>query len=244
MKVFLVGYGKMGKTIEKIAISRGHEIAGTLENQVENVGKLVKDSGANIAIEFTQPEGAVKNILSLMEVNIPTVCGTTGWLGKWDEVVSSCEKNNGAFFYASNYSLGVNLFFRLNRALARLMQDYPEYKVGLKEIHHTEKKDAPSGTGITLAEGIQKERPEFTKLINDKCNNPGVLGIESFRMTNVPGTHSIHYASPIDEIEIKHTAFSREGFALGAVVAAEWLLDKKGVRGMDDLMGSKEGEKF
>jgi 4-hydroxy-tetrahydrodipicolinate reductase len=244
MKIFLVGYGKMGKTIEKIAISRGHEITGTLENPVQNVGKLVKQSGADLAIEFTQPEAAVKNITSLMEAHIPTVCGTTGWLAKWNEVVQSCEANNGAFFYASNYSLGVNLFFRLNRALARLMKDYPEYKVGLKEIHHTEKKDAPSGTAITLAEGVKKERPEYIKLINDKCNEPGVLGIESFRMTNVPGTHSIHYTSAIDEIEIKHTAFSREGFALGAVVAAEWLLDKKGVKNMDDLMGSEEGEKI
>lgn len=234
----------MGKTIEKIAVARGHNIAGTLENPADNVGSLVKESGADVAIEFTQPEGAARNIVSLMEAGIPTVCGTTGWLHHWDKVADACHKNDCAFFYASNYSLGVNLFFRLNRAMARLMGDHPEYKVSLKEIHHIEKKDAPSGTAITLAEGIQKELPGYTKWINDQCDLKGVLGIESFRVTNVPGTHSVHYRSPIDEIEIKHTAFSREGFALGAVVAAEWLIDKKGVKGMDDLMGSAEGEKI
>ncbi len=240
MKIFLVGYGKMGKTIERIALERGHEIAGSLENPAENVGELVKKSGADMAIEFTQPAGAAKNITSLMEVNIPTVCGTTGWLHDWAKVVASCQSNDCAFFYASNYSLGVNLFFRLNKRLATMMKPYPDYKISLKEIHHTEKKDAPSGTAVTLAEGIQKVCPEFTKIINDKCDKKGVLGIESFRETNVPGTHSVHYTSPIDEIEIKHTAFSREGFALGAVIAAEWLLDKKGVMGMDDLMGPEE----
>lgn len=234
----------MGKTIEKIAVARGHSIAGTLENPADNVGQLVKETGADVAIEFTQPEGAAQNIVSLMEAGIPTVCGTTGWLHHWDKVADACDKNGCAFFYASNYSLGVNLFFRLNRALARLMGNYPDYKVSLKEIHHTEKKDAPSGTAITLAEGIQKELPVYTKWINDHCDLKGVLGIESFRVTNVPGTHSVHYKSPIDEIEIKHTAFSRKGFALGAVVAAEWLIDKKGVKGMDDLMGSGEGEKI
>lgn len=234
----------MGKTIEKIAVKRGHIIAGTLENPAEALGTLVKQSGADVAIEFTQPEAAAGNLVSLMQAGIATVCGTTGWLSHWAEVTAACEKNQSAFFYASNYSLGVNLFFRLNRALARLMKGYPEYHASLKEIHHTEKKDAPSGTAITLAEGLQKERPEFKRWINDKCKEDGVLGIESFRETNVPGTHSIHYVSPIDEIEIKHTAFSREGFALGAVVAAEWLHGKKGVFGMDDLMGSKEGEKI
>lgn len=234
----------MGKTIEKIAVARGHEITGRLENPARNLGKLVKDSGAEVAIEFTQPEGVVENLTSLMQAGIPTVCGTTGWLKEWNDVGAIVTKNESALFYASNYSLGVNLFFRLNRALARLMKAYPDYYVGLKEIHHTEKKDAPSGTAITLAEGIQKERAEFEKWINDVSQEKGVLGIESFREANVPGTHSIHYTSPIDEIEIRHTAFSREGFALGAVVAAEWLKGRKGVFGMDDLMGRAEGEKI
>jgi len=244
MKIFLVGYGKMGKTIEKIAIARGHEIAGRLENPVTNLGKMVKNSGAEVAIEFTQPEGVVENLTSLMEAGIPTVCGTTGWLKEWDKVGAAVTKNGSALFYASNYSLGVNLFFRLNRALARLMTPYSDYHVGLKEIHHTEKKDAPSGTAITLAEGIQKETPEFERWVNEVSLERGVLGIESFREAHVPGTHSIHYTSPVDEIEIRHTAFSREGFALGAVVAAEWLNGKKGVFGMDDLMGRAEGEKI
>lgn len=248
MKIYLVGYGKMGKTIEKVAASRGHEICGKLENPVDNLGEVVRAAKADIAIEFTQPEGAANNLLSLIEAGIPVVCGTTGWLHAWGNVTNACAANNGALFYASNYSLGVNLFFRLNRSLARTMKSFPEYSIALKEIHHTEKKDAPSGTAITLAEGIQKERPEFKRWINDAVpagnQSKGILGIESFREPNVPGTHNVVYTSAIDQIEIKHTAFSREGFATGAVVAAEWLLGKKGVFGMDDLMGSAEGEKI
>lgn len=244
MKIFLVGYGKMGKTIEKIAMNRGHEISGKLENPVKSLGQLVKGSGTDVAIEFTEPEGVVTNLTSLMEAGIPVVCGTTGWLKDWNKVVKACEEYQSALFYASNYSLGVNLFFRLNRALARLMKDFPEYRTALKEIHHTEKKDAPSGTAITLAEGIQKERSEFKKWINNAATEQGLLGIESFREPDVPGTHGVHYSSPIDEIAITHTAFSREGFASGAMLAAEWLHGKKGVFGMDDLMGSAEGEKI
>ncbi len=238
----------MGKTIEKIALNRGHEISGRLEDPVENVGRLAREAGADVAIEFTQPEGAAANLVSLMKAGIPTVCGTTGWLAEWDKVAHACIANKSAFFYASNYSLGVNLFFRLNRALARLMKNFPEYQISLKEVHHTEKKDAPSGTAITLAEGILKERQEYSRWV--AASEPGaavangVFGIESFREPNVPGTHSVHFNSSIDEIEIKHTAFSREGFATGAVLAAEWLPGKTGVFGMDDLMGSAEGEKI
>jgi 4-hydroxy-tetrahydrodipicolinate reductase len=236
MKIALLGYGKMGKTIEQIALNRGHEISFKID--VNNQTDLTKINQQNtaVAIEFTQPESAYLNVKYCVENQVPVVCGTTGWLEKKTEIEQLCLEKQSAFFYASNYSIGVNLFFYLNQHLAKLMNAYPEYEVLMEEIHHTEKKDAPSGTAITLAEGILKNVFRKQKWVNELAQHTEQLGIVSKREPNVPGTHTIVYQSPIDEIEIKHTAHSREGFATGAVMAAEWLQGKKGVFGMDDML--------
>lgn len=236
MKILLLGYGKMGKTIEQIALNRNHSIAGKIDfHNQEDLYKLKTDA-IDVAIEFSQPESAFTNIKFCLENNIPIVCGTTGWLDKKAELDTLCRMKGGSFFYASNYSVGVNLFFHLNKMLARIMNNYPEYEVSMEEIHHTEKKDAPSGTAITLAEGILHHSDTKKKWINEGHTLPGDLGIISKRIDKVPGTHTISYDSKVDSIEIKHTAHSREGFAEGAVVAAEWLIGKKGVYGMNDLL--------
>jgi 4-hydroxy-tetrahydrodipicolinate reductase len=189
-----------------------------------------------MAIEFSQPEAAFENIKACLENQVPVVSGTTGWLNRKGEVEDICLKNNGTFFYASNFSIGVNLFFKVNKFLASLMMNYPEYDVAMEEIHHLEKKDAPSGTAITLAEDIIKLNPSKKSWTNQPSRNPSGLFIKSLREGQVPGTHTIHYTSKIDEISIKHTAFSREGFALGAVLVAEWAVDKKGVLSMEDFL--------
>ncbi len=236
MKIALIGYGKMGKTIEQIALKRQHEIVARIdkENQADltNLRKL----GAEVAIEFTQPATAYENLKACIDQKIPVVSGTTGWLEQKPMLEDYCTARKGAFFYASNYSIGVNLFFQLNQWLAKLMQAYPQYEVSLEEIHHTEKKDAPSGTAITLAEGILPFYPEKQGWTNEATSSAEKLNIFSKRVANVPGTHSIFYQSEIDAIEIKHTAFGREGFATGAVLAAEWIVGKEGVFGMNDLI--------
>lgn len=222
MKILLVGYGKMGKAIENIAIQRGHTIAGRVDiNSPDTIAP-----GADVAIEFTQPASAVDNIRRCVGAGIPVVCGTTGWLERLDDVKSFVTKNNGAFFYASNYSLGVNIFFKLNEYLAKLMSGQETYDVSIDETHHTQKKDAPSGTAITLAEGIKA---------NSKAGKKQVP-INSFRIDPAPGTHTVKYKSAIDDIEITHTAHSREGFALGAVLVAEWIKEKKGCFTMNDFL--------
>lgn len=222
MKILLVGYGKMGKAIENIAIQRGHTIAGRVDiNSPDTIAP-----GADVAIEFTQPGSAVDNIRRCVGAGIPVVCGTTGWLEQLDDVKSFVTKNNGAFFYASNYSLGVNIFFKLNEYLAKLMSGQETYDVSIDETHHTQKKDAPSGTAITLAEGIKA---------NSKAGKKQVP-INSFRIDPAPGTHTVKYKSAIDDIEITHTAHSREGFALGAVLVAEWIKEKKGCFTMNDFL--------
>jgi 4-hydroxy-tetrahydrodipicolinate reductase len=232
MKILLLGYGKMGKTIEKIALERGHEIVGRIDiNNRTNI-----PTNADVAIEFSQPEGAFDNIRFCLENQIPVVCGTTGWLGKKAEVEKLTQSCNGTFFYASNYSIGVNIFFRLNEQLGKMMSSQPQYDVGIDEVHHTEKKDAPSGTAITLAEGVLKNFPGKKKWVKEETKNPEDLMITSFRIDQVPGTHLVKYASPIDDIEIRHIAHSREGFARGAVQVAEWLPGKKGVLGMEDFI--------
>lgn len=236
MKIIILGYGKMGKTIEKVATSRGHQISHkiTIENKAEL--KNIRWQDIDMAIEFSQPEAAFDNIRICLENQVPVVCGTTGWLNHKKEVEDICLKNNGTFFYASNFSIGVNLFFKVNKFLASLMIKYPEYDVKMEEIHHLEKKDAPSGTAITLAEEIIKQIPHKTSWINQPSEHPSGLFIKSLRESQVPGTHTIHYTSETDEISIKHTAFSREGFALGAVLVAEWAIDKKGVLNMEDFL--------
>ena len=231
MKIALLGYGKMGKVIEQIALERGHEIV--LRKDQNNTFEGLEQ--ADVAIDFRVPDSAVTNISSCLERGIPVISGTTGWLVDYPKMVDLCQNNNGSFIYASNFSLGVNVFFELNEYLAKMMANLKQYQVSLEEIHHTQKLDAPSGTAITLAEGIIKNTnySQWT-LENPKANE---IQIEAKRIENVPGTHSIFYDSTVDQIEIKHTAHSREGFALGAVVAAEWLTGKKGVFSMKDVLG-------
>jgi 4-hydroxy-tetrahydrodipicolinate reductase len=231
MKIALLGYGKMGKVIEQIALDRGHEIV--LKKDQNNTFDGLEN--ADVAIDFSIPDSAVTNISTCLENGIPVISGTTGWLANYQNMVDLCQKNNGSFIYASNFSLGVNVFFELNDYLAKMMANLKQYQVSMEEIHHTQKLDAPSGTAITLAEGIIKNT-NYTQwtLESPKANE---IQIEAKRIENVPGTHSIFYDSTVDQIEIKHTAHSREGFALGAVVAAEWLVGKKGVFSMKDVLG-------
>jgi len=235
MKIALIGYGKMGKAIEKIALSRGHEISARVDADPSD-NKQLEQNKHDVAIEFSVPEKAAGNIQKCLELNIPVLSGTTGWLNKKSVVDDYCKTKNGAFFYASNYSLGVNLFFKLNEHLSKMISRYPEYVVSLEEIHHTQKKDAPSGTAITLAEGILKhlETKSGWALYPEGSENE--IPIHSKRIDPFPGQHTVTYKSAIDDIEIRHTAYSREGFALGAVMVAEWLPGKKGVLGMDDFM--------
>ena len=233
MKIALVGYGKMGKIIGEIAESRGHEVVAKL-NESPTLENL---NNPDVVIEFSNPEVAFNNTKICLENKIPVVCGTTGWLDQKPEIEKIATENETAFLYGSNFSLGVNLFFALNEKLADLMKNFFEYKVQLEEIHHTHKKDAPSGTAISLAEGIIKNDHRFDawKLDETKGNE---LGIFAIRQDEVPGTHSIFYRSEVDEIEIKHTAFNRNGFALGAVIAAEWIQGKKGNFSMKDVLFS------
>jgi len=231
MKIALVGYGKMGKIIDEISQSRGHEIVARLRETptVENLNH------PDVVIEFSNPEVAFENIKTCLENKIPVICGTTGWLDKKTEIEKIALENETAFLYGSNFSLGVNLFFALNENLAKMMNKFSEYNCQLEEIHHIHKLDAPSGTAISLAEGIiNNSNFEAWKLDETKEKE---LGIFAIREDEVPGTHSVFYRSEVDEIEIKHTAFNRNGFALGAVIAAEWIVDKKGVFAMKDVLG-------
>ena len=230
MKIALLGYGKMGKVIERIALERGHEI-------------VLKKSGSNsynglekadIAIDFSIPKAAINNISECLNKNIPVISGTTGWLEDYSKMVALCIEKNGAFIYASNFSLGVNLFFEMNNYLAKMMSKFHQYSVSMEEIHHTQKLDAPSGTAISLAKGII-ENSDYS---NWTLENPNTneIHIDAKRIENVPGTHSIFYTSDVDTIEIKHTAYNRDGFALGSIIAAEWLVGKKGVFTMRDVL--------
>lgn len=237
MKIALIGYGKMGHAIEEIALQRGHEIVLKVgienieDNTIENIRK------ADVAIEFTGPEVAFENVIRVLDAGVPVVSGSTGWLQHFDEAKAHCTKNNGALLYSSNYSVGVNIFFALNKILAGLMAPHKEYEVKMTEIHHTQKKDAPSGTAITLAEGILQSLEQKKQWVNEATNNKADLQIISERVDPAPGTHIITYTSDIDDIEIKHTAHNRKGFATGAVLAAEFLHNKKGIYSMSDVLG-------
>ncbi len=244
MKIALIGYGKMGKAIEgeiermaEASPRKAPKVVAIFDehNAKDLTPKYLKQ--ADVAIEFTTPHTAYSNILKCFEANLPVVCGTTGWTDKLPELKKVCKKNKQTLFYASNYSIGVNLFFELNRKLAKLMNKYPEYEVSLHEIHHTEKKDAPSGTGITLANGILEKIKRKKKWVNAKSNKPEDLQLLSYREKDVPGIHIINYDSEFDNIQIQHTAHSRRGFALGAVHAALWVHGKKGFFGMEDMLG-------
>lgn len=230
MKIALLGYGRMGKEIEKIAISRGHEIV-----VIKNNEKKVDITLADVAIDFSLPSSAFKNISNCLLNKIPVVSGTTGWLDNYEKAINICKENNGAFIYASNFSVGVNLFFELNKQLAKMMNQFSTYNIEIEEIHHTKKLDAPSGTAITLAEGIIENSDKKDWELSKKSNS-NKIPITAKRIPEVPGTHSILYSSEVDSIEIKHTAHNRKGFALGAVIAAEWLIGKSGVFSMKDVL--------
>jgi len=232
MKIALFGYGKMGKTIERLAIERGHIIVAKIDKETTE-GTLEE---ADVAIDFSIPTEAFNNINKCFQSKIPIVSGTTGWLERFEEAKANCTKENGAFIYASNYSLGVNLFFELNEQLAKMMARFKEYDVQLEEIHHTQKLDAPSGTAISLAEGIMANSSKDNWAL-DVTKKESEIPIVAKRIEKVPGTHTILYDSIVDEIEIKHTAKNRDGFALGAIIAAEWLQHKKGVYTMKDVLG-------
>ncbi|WP_334058955.1 4-hydroxy-tetrahydrodipicolinate reductase [Polaribacter sp. P097] len=230
MKIALLGYGRMGKEIEKIAISRGHEIVIRKEANTE-----IDITEADVAIDFSVPTSAFENITNCFKNGVPVVSGTTGWLDKYDEALTVCKENNGAFIYASNFSVGVNIFFELNKQLAKMMSNIENYSIAMEEIHHTKKLDAPSGTAITLAEGIIENTSKENWDL-DKASSENNIPIVAKRIPEVPGTHSVWYNSDVDSIEIKHTAHNRKGFALGAVVAAEWLHGKNGVFTMKDVL--------
>jgi 4-hydroxy-tetrahydrodipicolinate reductase len=226
----------MGKEIEKIALSRNHEISMKID--IDNAADIEKlsPSNTNVAIEFTSPHTAFSNVMKSLEKNVPVVCGSTGWNDHLDEVKAFCLKKNLAFIWSSNYSIGVNIFFALNKYLAAIMNSYPVYEPSISEIHHIHKKDAPSGTAITLAEGLIQNysKKKQWKLAPEKGND--ILSIEAQRTGEVPGTHIIKYISSIDSIEIKHEAYNRQGLAFGAVLAAEFIRDKKGTFSMNDLL--------
>mgnify|MGYP001817426939 CR=1 FL=1 len=230
MRIALLGYGKMGKTIEQIAIERGHTIVIKA-----NQGDKYDITQADIAIDFSIPKAAYKNISHCITSNVPVISGTTGWLDDYDKAVALCQEQKGAFIYASNFSLGVNIFFELNRTLANMMNTLKEYKVSIEEIHHTQKLDAPSGTAITLANDIIKVHSKYSSWrLSEQADH--IIGISAKRIEDVPGTHTVNYICDIDAININHTAHSRQGFALGAVVAAEWLLGKTGIFTMKDVL--------
>ncbi|MCO6162508.1 4-hydroxy-tetrahydrodipicolinate reductase [Flavobacterium sp. NRK F7] len=231
MKIALLGYGKMGKVIEKIALERGHEIV-LRKGRSDTYAGLEK---ADVAIDFSIPTSAVANISACFENKVPVISGTTGWLEEYDDIVALCQAKNGSFIYGSNFSLGVNIFFELNACLAKMMANLKQYQVSMEEIHHTQKLDAPSGTAISLANGII-QNTDYTNWTLEEATS-SEIHIEAKRIENIPGTHSIFYDSSVDQIEIKHTAHTREGFALGAVVAAEWIIGKNGIFTMKDVLG-------
>ncbi len=233
MKIALLGYGKMGKTIEKLALQKGH----TITSKINRDSSIEEILNADLAIEFSIPEVAVSNIKFCLENNIPVVSGTTGWLEHYDEMIKLCESRNGSFIYASNFSVGVNLFFSINEYVSNLMKPWKDYQVSIEEIHHTQKLDAPSGTAISLAEGIINNSDKTNWKLNKSEENQ--ISITAKRIDDVKGTHIINYDSEIDTISIKHEAHSRDGFALGAILAAEWLVDKKGVFTMKDVLKIK-----
>jgi 4-hydroxy-tetrahydrodipicolinate reductase len=233
MKIALLGYGKMGKVIERIALERGHQIV--LKKDESNTFEGL--SNADVAIDFSVPMAAVENISSCFYANVPVVSGTTGWLEHYEEMIALCNEKKGGFISSSNFSLGVNLFFELNDYLAKIMAPYTSYSVEMEEIHHTQKLDAPSGTAISLAKGII-ENTHYTNWTLDQAN-ANEIHIEAKRIAAIPGTHTVTYNSEVDNIEIKHTAHNREGFALGAVIAAEWLAGKQGVFSMKDVLNFK-----
>lgn len=236
MKIALIGYGKMGKEIEQILIARGHTIPLIIDLNNTNDLDAAHLQKVDVAIEFTTPSTAYGNVVKCLEAGVPVVCGTTAWLDKLPEVEQLCKEKNGAFFYASNYSIGVNIFFEINRRLAQLMNRFGKYDVTIEETHHTQKKDAPSGTAVTLAEGVLENLDRKQKWVCGTTTVPEELEVVAIRRSVVPGTHTVTYESDVDALSITHMAKSRRGFALGAVLAAEFLHGKTGIFSMKDLM--------
>ncbi|MEX1002705.1 MAG: 4-hydroxy-tetrahydrodipicolinate reductase [Crocinitomicaceae bacterium] len=237
MKIALFGYGKMGKVIERIAEDRGHEISARVDSNHAKEGFDLSDT--DVVIEFSVPESAEENIRFCIDHNLPIVIGTTGWYDQFTALKNYCEKQKGAFLYATNFSLGVNIFFEMNRKLAEIMSSFKNYSAAVNEIHHTEKLDTPSGTAITIAEELIERHQGYSKWENvkkSKLSNPEILSVTSVRLPEVPGTHEVSYSSTIDTIEMTHTAHSREGFGLGSILAAEWLIGKKGIYTMKDVL--------
>jgi 4-hydroxy-tetrahydrodipicolinate reductase len=236
MKIALIGYGKMGHMIEEIALQRGHQIV--LKINIDNTEDFTRENmaGADVAIEFTAPESAFQNVKQCIEFGVPVVSGSTGWNDNISSAKEYCLQKESAFLHASNFSVGVNIFFQLNKLLAKLMGNQPDYDVSLSEIHHTQKKDAPSGTAVTLAEQVIEGLGRKKRWVNEVAQNPEELSIISERIDPAPGTHYVKYTSEVDDIEIIHTAHSRKGFALGAVLAAEFISGKKGVFTMEDVL--------
>lgn len=236
MKIALIGYGKMGHMIEEVAVQRGHQVV--LKVNIDNIENFTKENTAStdVAIEFTAPESALENVKRCLDFGLPVVSGSTGWHQHIPEAKDYCLQKNGTFLHASNFSIGVNIFFEVNKLLARLMASHPEYDVALKEIHHTQKLDSPSGTAVTLAEQVIENVGRKHTWINAPADAQDKLSIISERIDPAPGTHVVRYMSDVDDIEIIHTAHNRKGFALGAVLAAEFLIGRKGVFGMTDVL--------
>lgn len=236
MNIALIGYGKMGKAIEEIALEKGHEIALRIDQP--NLHEFTKENTdkADVAIEFTNPESAFENIKKCLEFGVPVVSGSTGWTDQLEEIKAICKEKKTGFIYASNFSVGVNVFFEINKRLASLMSSHPEYEISMEELHHIQKKDAPSGTAITLAGQILEKTKRKKRWVNSESNHAEDLVIISKRTDSAPGTHSVKYSSSIDDIEIIHTAHNRKGFAAGAVLAAEFLKGKKGFYTMKDVL--------
>jgi len=247
MNIALIGYGKMGQIIERFAIERGHEVV--LKISKDNLDELTSSNlrKADVAIDFSAPDAAIKNIYACFDANVPLIVGTTGWYGQLQDIKNECVRGNHSLLYGSNFSIGVNLFFHINEVLAKVMNNYPAYDVQVEEIHHTQKLDAPSGTAMTIAEGIINNLDGKSEWVNELAGNEPTdvvltkeqLLIVSERIENIPGTHTVVYSSEVDEIEIKHTAHNRAGFALGAVVAAEWLENKQGFYNIADIFNFK-----
>lgn len=237
LKLALIGYGKMGKAIEEIALQKGHIVLVKIDaDNLHDLNETILRQ-CDVAIEFTSPHSAVQNIRSCIDIGIPVVSGSTGWLDQWQEVKTYCDQKSGSLLYASNFSVGVNIFFELNKKLASLMAPHSDYKVQIEETHHTEKKDAPSGTAITIAEQIMDFYPGKQKWVNGSSDQERELGIISKRIDPAPGIHQVTYHSLVDDIEIIHTAHTRKGFATGAVLAAEFIASKKGIFSMKDVLG-------
>ena len=237
MKIALIGYGKMGKAIEKLALAKGHQITAIVDSQnsIENTNF----DDVDVAIEFTRPELAVKHMNFCLEIGLPIVVGTTAWQNELKIITENVSKYNGALVHASNFSIGVNLFFEMNKKLAKIMEAHPAYKLEMTEIHHTQKLDKPSGTAVTLAEGIIEQNTNYKNwrlAESNELENGNEFFIHALREENVPGTHLVNYSSPIDSIQIQHVAHTRDGFALGAILAAEWIKNKKGIFTMKDVL--------